>query len=134
MPRWGMPGVAVGNIVAMVLSVAAFLAYLQWGQQRLQLDWRTPRLAWPMFRDILRVGALACLSPVQTALAALLLTGMVARLGPLALAGYGIGQRLEFLLIPMAFGVGIDRKSTRLNSSHLVISYAVFCLKKKTID
>src|SRR2546426_2919401 len=30
---------------------------------------------------------------------------------------------------------GLDRKSTRLNSSHLVISYAVFCLKKKkTID
>src|ERR1039457_5031480 len=27
---------------------------------------------------------------------------------------------------------GVDRKSTRLNSSHLVISYAVFCLKKKT--
>src|SRR5256885_13202508 len=28
---------------------------------------------------------------------------------------------------------GLDRKSTRLNSSHLVISYAVFCLKKKQI-
>src|SRR2546426_2266358 len=28
----------------------------------------------------------------------------------------------------------IDRKSTRLNSSHLVISYAVFCLKKKNTD
>src|SRR2546426_1701652 len=28
-------------------------------------------------------------------------------------------------------GVKLDRKSTRLNSSHLVISYAVFCLKKK---
>src|SRR5256885_5351848 len=28
---------------------------------------------------------------------------------------------------------GSDRKSTRLNSSHLVISYAVFCLKKKKI-
>src|SRR5256885_8763813 len=28
--------------------------------------------------------------------------------------------------------VDLDRKSTRLNSSHLVISYAVFCLKKKT--
>src|SRR5260221_5804819 len=27
---------------------------------------------------------------------------------------------------------GLDRKSTRLNSSHTVISYAVFCLKKKT--
>src|SRR5256885_7132428 len=30
-------------------------------------------------------------------------------------------------------GAGRDRKSTRLNSSHLVISYAVFCLKKKKI-
>src|SRR2546430_7028561 len=29
---------------------------------------------------------------------------------------------------------GIDRKSTRLNSSHSQISYAVFCLKKKKID
>src|SRR5256885_7091341 len=32
---------------------------------------------------------------------------------------------------PFQFGHGGDRKSTRLNSSHLVISYAVFCLKKK---
>src|SRR5256885_12394990 len=31
-----------------------------------------------------------------------------------------------------AAGAAQDRKSTRLNSSHLVISYAVFCLKKKT--
>src|SRR2546426_6071902 len=30
-----------------------------------------------------------------------------------------------------ALYAGTDRKSTRLNSSHLVISYAVFCLKKK---
>src|SRR5260221_6609470 len=30
-----------------------------------------------------------------------------------------------------ATGRGVDRKSTRLNSSHTVISYAVFCLKKK---
>src|SRR5688500_19817437 len=31
----------------------------------------------------------------------------------------------------VAVGLLLDRKSTRLNSSHLVISYAVFCLKKK---
>src|SRR5256885_9922111 len=35
-------------------------------------------------------------------------------------------------IAPIEFDVGHgDRKSTRLNSSHLVISYAVFCLKKK---
>src|SRR5947207_9252267 len=33
--------------------------------------------------------------------------------------------------VPAAVTVKVDRKSTRLNSSHTVISYAVFCLKKK---
>src|SRR6266571_3600299 len=36
--------------------------------------------------------------------------------------------------LPAIPGVGIDRKSTRLNSSHMSISYAVFCLKKKKIQ
>src|SRR3970282_2787913 len=31
----------------------------------------------------------------------------------------------------LAIGLALDRKSTRLNSSHITISYAVFCLKKK---
>src|SRR5476649_2788478 len=34
----------------------------------------------------------------------------------------------------MANWPSLDRKSTRLNSSHTVISYAVFCLKKKNVD
>src|SRR2546426_7144939 len=34
-------------------------------------------------------------------------------------------------LVDQRKAVTLDRKSTRLNSSHLVISYAVFCLKKK---
>src|SRR5690242_21206177 len=36
----------------------------------------------------------------------------------------------EKLLFGMAFHDALDRKSTRLNSSHMSISYAVFCLKK----
>src|SRR3712207_7026737 len=35
---------------------------------------------------------------------------------------------------PPQLGTGLDRKSTRLNSSHANISYAVFCLKKKNIQ
>src|SRR2546426_2894502 len=42
---------------------------------------------------------------------------------------YGLPVRTVIVPAPRA-----DRKSTRLNSSHLVISYAVFCLKKKMID
>src|SRR5256885_2913203 len=43
------------------------------------------------------------------------------------------GVKLEFRLIisDTLYTIWRDRKSTRLNSSHLVISYAVFCLKKK---
>src|SRR5205807_4461660 len=41
--------------------------------------------------------------------------------------------RLRFHPPPGAVPRGRDRKSTRLNSSHLVISYAVFCLKKKKL-
>src|SRR2546426_4056715 len=37
----------------------------------------------------------------------------------------------EGIVVPLLQKAGLDRKSTRLNSSHLVISYAVFCLKKK---
>ncbi|QIL80642.1 MATE family efflux transporter [Diaphorobacter sp. HDW4A] len=107
MPPWGMTGIALGNIIAMGLGSVVLLAYLQWGQKALPIPWRSVRFAWPMFRDILRVGAFACLSPVQSVLTALIMTGLVARFGPQALAGYGIGQRLEFLLIPIAFGIGV---------------------------
>src|SRR5260221_6598266 len=45
------------------------------------------------------------------------------------------GQQVEQGRLEHGRGVGVlveqDRKSTRLNSSHTVISYAVFCLKKK---
>jgi Na+-driven multidrug efflux pump len=53
------------------------------------------------------VGALACLSPLQTVLTILVLTGLVARFGTSTLAGYGIGTRLEFLLVPIAFAIGV---------------------------
>src|SRR5256885_13204743 len=43
---------------------------------------------------------------------------------------WGTGEHIQYGLMHRPVG-GQDRKSTRLNSSHLVISYAVFCLKKK---
>lgn len=106
-PRLGMVGVAIGSIVAMGVAVVLLLGYLQWGQNRIRVSWRLEGFRVVIFKDILKVGALACLSPLQTVLAALIFTGLVARLGPQVLAGYGIGQRLEFVLIPVAFGVGV---------------------------
>jgi putative MATE family efflux protein len=107
LPRLGMPGVAIGQVVASLCGVAFFAWWLGSGRARLRLTLRGVSLQREMFLDILKVGALACLSPLQTVLAALILTGLVARLGVAPLAGYGIGQRLEFLLVPIAFGIGV---------------------------
>src|SRR5262245_63921448 len=46
-------------------------------------------------------------------------------------ANFGAGSGED---VSAGGGRGVDRKSTRLNSSHLGISYAVFCLKKKNTD
>src|SRR2546429_3787457 len=48
-----------------------------------------------------------------------------------ALAGPGVNVILATALAGVLAARGVDRKSTRLNSSHGYISYAVFCLKKK---
>ena len=106
-PRLGMPGVALGQIVATGGGVAFLSWWLVSGHARIRLGWRGVALRRDLFTDILKVGALACLSPVQSVLTVLIFTGLVARLGVEALAGYGIGQRLEFLLIPIAFGIGV---------------------------
>src|SRR5256885_3119181 len=49
-------------------------------------------------------------------------------------ATFGDGATLDVPGSPRVILTPGDRKSTRLNSSHLVISYAVFCLKKKIIS
>lgn len=106
-PRFGMQGVAVGSIVAYSGASAFLLWYLVSGQGRLKMRLGGVSLQWPLFADILKVGAVACLSPLQSVLAVLIFTGLVAQLGVIPLAGYGIGQRLEFLLIPISFGIGV---------------------------
>ncbi|MEI7446762.1 MAG: MATE family efflux transporter, partial [Burkholderiales bacterium] len=106
-PRLGMVGVALGQIVATAAGVGFLVWWLASGRARLTLSMRGIALRRDLFWDILKVGALACLSPVQSVLTVLIFTGLVARLGVEPLAGYGIGQRLEFLLIPIAFGIGV---------------------------
>src|SRR5699024_12192645 len=53
--------------------------------------------------------------------------------GPIEIVRDGYKTVLDMWLavLPVVMAVGTDRKSTRLNSSHVSISYAVFCLKKK---
>ncbi|MFZ0852583.1 MAG: MATE family efflux transporter, partial [Hyphomicrobiaceae bacterium] len=107
LPKLGMAGIAVGQVIAYSGCALFLLWYLNSGRARVALQFLNVRLRWDYFRDILRVGALACISPVQSILTALILTRLVSSYGTETLAGFGIGARLEFLLIPVAFGVGV---------------------------
>ena len=107
MPGFGMRGVAAGQLTAFTLG-AIFLAwYLASGRSRLKLDFKAFSFQRAMFLDILKVGAISCLSPLQSVLTILIFTKILAGFGTETLAGYGMGSRLEFLLIPIAFAVGV---------------------------
>ncbi len=81
-------------------------AYLRSGRSVVRLTFRGVRLRWSLFADILRVGLVAALITVQTNLTIAIATGLVGAFGPAAIAGYGTGSRLEYLLIPLVFGLG----------------------------
>jgi putative MATE family efflux protein len=107
LPRLGMPGVALGQALAYTGGTVFLLWYLISGRARVRLSLRGTSPQWDMFRDILKVGALACASPVQTVLTVLIVTRLTSAAGTEALAGYGIGSRLEFLLVPIMFAIGV---------------------------
>lgn len=106
-PSLGMPGIAVGHILATACAVAFFAWYLLTGRGRLSVRLHRFPVRREMLHDILKVGAVACLSPLQTVLTMQVFARLVAPLGVPELAGYSIGQRLEFLVTPFAFGIGV---------------------------
>jgi putative MATE family efflux protein len=107
LPQLGMRGVAAGQLVAFSLG-AMFLGWiLVSGRSRLTLDLRAFRFQRAMFLDILKVGAISCVAPLQSVLTILIFTRILAGYGTATLAGYGMGSRLEFLLTPISFAFGV---------------------------
>ena len=101
-------GIAGGG-TALVLFYACGTAVLAWyvlsGRNLAQLH--LSRLRWPLFRTILAVGAFSSISSVQTNVVIALATALVASVaGANAVAGFGTGARLEYLLVPIVFGLG----------------------------
>lgn len=106
-PQFGMPGVAAGALLALSISTATMGWYLLSGRARVKPFVRGFRIQRAMFFDILKVGAVACFSPLQVVVTISIFTHMLAQFGTEVLAGYGIGARLEFMLTSIAFAVGM---------------------------
>src|SRR5688572_21602257 len=105
-PRLGVAGGALALLTFYVLGTAALVAYLWSGRSVVRPSFRSTAFRWPLFREILRVGAVAALVTISTNLTIAIATGYVGQFGPAAIAGYGTGTRLEYLLIPIVFGLG----------------------------
>jgi putative MATE family efflux protein len=105
-PRLGVAGGAWAIVAYYGAGSAVFAAYLASGQSVVRLLSHGFRFRWPLFREILRIGAIAALVTLQTNLTIAIATGFVGQFGPAAIAGYGIGSRLEYLLVPLVFGLG----------------------------
>ena len=105
-PRLGVAGGGVAIILYYAAGSAVFLAYLASGRSVVRLAFRGIALRWPLFHDILRVGLVAALVTVTTNATIAIATSLVGSFGAAAIAGYGIGSRLEYLLVPLCFGLG----------------------------
>ncbi|MEQ8349119.1 MAG: MATE family efflux transporter [Sneathiellaceae bacterium] len=105
-PALGMTGLAAGIVIAHVLGAVLALGYLATGRAGLDPLRGLAPLQAALFRDILKVGLIASLSAVQTVFTIVVMVGLVGRFGEAALAGYGLGARLEFLMVPVVFGIG----------------------------
>ena len=105
-PKLGVAGGAVAVVIYYALGSVVLAAYLASGRSVVRLAFRGIRFRLSLFADILRVGLVAALITVQTNLTIAIATAYVGAFGPAAIAGYGTGSRLEYLLIPLVFGLG----------------------------
>ncbi|PHQ70703.1 MAG: cation transporter [Sneathiella sp.] len=105
-PQMGIAGAGVAVVVGFSIGALGQITILMSGRVGVTLCFRGIRLEWRHFADILRIGLVASISPVSTIGTTIVITAFSARVGTAALAGYGIGSRLELLLVPLVFGIG----------------------------
>jgi len=104
--RIGIAGAAIAYVTTFSIATLVMAAVVFRATSALRPhkeDWGLERAR---FAEILRVGVISMFSSLQTVLTAVIITGFVGRYGTAALAGYGVGLRLELLQIPLVFAVG----------------------------
>ena len=105
-PELGVAGGGVAFAAYYAAGSAVFAAYIWSGRGVLRPSRRLPNLTWAPSREILRIGVLSGIASVTSNVTVIAATVFVGAAGPAAVAGYGTGARLEYLLVPLVFGLG----------------------------
>jgi len=106
LPPLGIAGAGIATMASFAMSSTVLFWYIASGRTAIQLTLHGLHLDRRLFIEILRVGAPMSLQPILNNLALATLTGFVGALGAVPLAGFGVAVRLEYLLYPLAFGLG----------------------------
>ena len=102
----GIAGAAYSTVLVSGLMALTYLFRLMGSSLPSRLMWERRVYRQELMEDILRVARPAALSPVVTVATVIGLTALVARVGDVALAGYGVGARIEFLITPIVLSIG----------------------------
>ena len=105
-PKLGIAGAALGIVIGHTFSIIIYLYFLIIQCPELRLNFRGIRIRFETIIYLLKLSALSSVSPITSIGVVIIITAYMAFLGPEYLAGYGIGVRLEFILIPLIFGFG----------------------------
>src|SRR5689334_2700880 len=102
-PRLGLSGAGAAFNIYYVGALFVLLRYMRQGHSRLSLA--VVPVQGRLCADILRVGLPTAFNALQTNLSVILVTAAVGLFGTAALAGYGTAARLDYVLIPILFGL-----------------------------
>ena len=105
-PALGPAGAGWGLVLSFAVGSVVLFAHLRSGRALVRLPLRQTRYEWRLFKEILRVGVPGIVNVAINNLAVVILTGIAGHLGQSAAVGYAMGARLEYIMIPLAFGFG----------------------------
>jgi putative MATE family efflux protein len=105
-PGLGLVGCAIAPLVTGTVASLLLVRAIARGRLGFLPRLKGVRLQPRLFVEILRVGAMGSVTTITATMTAMFVTGLVGRFGTAALAGYSIGMRLEFMVAPLAFGIG----------------------------
>ena len=103
-PSIGISGPAVATVVCQLIA-GAYIVYVMTGN-KVEIRLTPYRFNIHAINDIMKVGGIGLINSISIASTVVIVTWVIGRVGNEALAGYGLGSRLEIILTPIAFGIG----------------------------
>ncbi|GIW40757.1 MAG: MATE family efflux transporter [Candidatus Binatia bacterium] len=104
---FGIVGAALGTLVGQALGGFLRLPYLFGRSPVIRSGIRPRRFRWYPVQDILRVGIPSSVGTLAVYVGLIVLTAIVARMGDAHLAAFGLGSRLDFLVLTVSYGTGV---------------------------